>query len=84
MQGAWIVKCLKHMKNNKFTCIEPTQDAEDLWVACTYEKFADFLWSKQIGDQEVDIPRYFSRSVPVYHQKCQESAQNGYEGFVLS
>ena len=67
MQGAWIVECLEHMKNNKFTLIEPTQDAEDRWVVFTHEKSGsvDFFWSKQVGDEEVEIPRYFSGGVPV-------------------
>lgn len=72
------------MKKNKYTRIEPTQDAEDHWVAFTHEKFADLLWGKQTGDEKVEVSRNFTGGVSVYHRKCQESAENGYEGFVFS
>ncbi|KAF8236663.1 cyclohexanone monooxygenase [Tricholoma matsutake] len=84
LQGAWIVECLEHMKQNQLTRIEPTQDAEDRWGAFVHGKFTEFFWSNQSGDGELEEPRHFTGGVPAYHQKCQESAEKGYKGFVLS
>jgi cyclohexanone monooxygenase len=72
------------MKNNKFTRIEPVQDAEDRWGAFVHEKFMERFWNHPSGDEEVEEPRNFPGGVPLYHQRCQESVEKGYEGFVLS
>ncbi|KAF8235568.1 FAD/NAD(P)-binding domain-containing protein [Tricholoma matsutake] len=85
-QGAWIVECLQHMRKNGLTRIEPTREAEEGWRELTQE-----LYSMGVGGQEsksttgkLGESRNFAGGLLLYSQKCRESAENGYKGFVFS
>lgn len=74
------------MRKNGLTRIEPTREAEEGWRELTQE-----LYSMGVGGQEsksttgkLGESRNFAGGLLLYSQKCRESAENGYKGFVFS
>jgi cyclohexanone monooxygenase len=88
-QGDWIVAFLEHMRDRKVTTFEATPEAEDSWGAVLAEMSTTTLLSRAdswyMGANIPGKPRqllsYFG--VTDYMAACQESADNGYEGFKL-
>ncbi|MEO8540669.1 MAG: NAD(P)/FAD-dependent oxidoreductase [bacterium] len=88
----WITDCVAYMRQDGDDTIEPTVEAEDLWV--------DHVNSVAEGTMYVapscnswylgaNVPGKIRQFMPyiggvgAYRQKCDEIAANGYEGFVL-
>jgi cyclohexanone monooxygenase len=87
----WIAQTIKYLRENDLATIEATLDAEDKWVEhvnqladVTLFKSANswYLGSNIPGKPRVFMP--YVGGVGAYRQKCNEVAENGYEGFVLS
>ncbi|GCE22152.1 flavin-containing monooxygenase [Dictyobacter kobayashii] len=86
----WISDCMQYMREHRFTSIEPRVEAEDAWVAHVNEVANHTLFplanSWYIGANIPGKPRIFMPyvgGVGNYRVKCQEVADNGYEGFRL-
>ncbi|KDR72764.1 hypothetical protein GALMADRAFT_765004 [Galerina marginata CBS 339.88] len=91
IQGDWIVDCISHMRAQGKTRIEPTQEAEDAWVERVNALYSTHLWSRaKSWYNGANVPGKpvqslnFTGGVPLYERLCRESAEAGYEGFVLS
>ena len=87
----WIADCLVHMRDKGFATIEATKQAEDKWVDHVNEAASGTLYpqanSWYMGANIPGKPRIFMPyigGVPVYRQKCDEVAANGYEGFAMA
>lgn len=87
----WVADCLAHMQARALTRIEPTQEAEDAWVAHNTEVANRTLYpqaaSWYMGANVPGKPRVFMPyigGVGAYRQLCDENAAKGYEGFRLT
>lgn len=87
----WIADCLVHMRDKGLATIEATKQAEDKWVEHVNEVAHNTLYpqanSWYMGANIPGKPRIFMPyigGVPVYRQKCDEVAANGYEGFAMA
>jgi len=87
----WIVGCLKHLRANSFARIEPTPQAETLWVQHVNDVANSTLYplanSWYVGANIPGKPRVFMPyvgGVQNYKKKCDEVAANDYEGFALT
>ena len=86
----WITDTLVHMRDNGFDTIEPTQTAEDGWVAHG-AAFADISLMKETnswymganvpGKPRVMLP--YLGGVEGYRKVCNEVVDRGYLGFTL-
>jgi len=87
----WIVDCLKHLRANAFARIEPTPQAETMWVQHVNDVANSTLYplanSWYVGANIPGKPRVFMPyvgGVKNYKKKCDEVAANDYEGFALT
>ena len=87
----WIVDCLRRLRDNGLACIEATREAEDAWVAHVNEVADGNLRSTcsswYVGANIPGKPRLFMPYIggyPVYAEKCEVVAAQGYYGFALS
>ena len=87
----WISEAIQHMRDNGLDVIEPTWEAEDEWVDHAQEvAYATLLpWSATWymganipGKPQVFLP-YLGGLGP-YREKCDEVAENDYEGFAFA
>jgi len=89
-QTEWISDCIRAMRAQGKTVIEPTKAAEDAWVAHHDETANATLISKTtswyLGSNVPGKPRRvlsYTGGVGTYRQKCNEVAANGYAGFEM-
>ncbi|KAG7093352.1 hypothetical protein E1B28_007033 [Marasmius oreades] len=90
-QGDWIAGVIAHMKKNGLTKIEATPEAEQNWRGMVMGIYDMLLMKKARGwwnganipGKAVEVLS-FPGGIPTYFSKCTESAEKGYEGFVLS
>jgi cyclohexanone monooxygenase len=87
----WLTECIAHMGAHQKRAIEPTQEAEDAWVAHVNEVAGRTLYpsaaSWYMGANVPGKPRVFMPyigGVGNYRKRCAEIAANGYEGFALA
>lgn len=87
----WLSDCLVHMRARRATCIEPTQEAEDAWVAHVAEVGNRTLYPKAnswyMGANIPGKPRVFMPyvgGVGTYREECAAIAAQGYPGFRMS
>jgi cation diffusion facilitator CzcD-associated flavoprotein CzcO len=87
----WISDCIAWMGERQMGAIEATQAAQDEWVAHVNEVAEGTLFplanSWYMGANVPGKPRVFMPYIggfPVYRDKCNEVAANGYEGCVVS
>ncbi|KEF61533.1 uncharacterized protein A1O9_03100 [Exophiala aquamarina CBS 119918] len=90
-QGAWIVECIKYISKNNYKSIDATEVAEHEWRAHVNEGAEKGLFKEAhswyFGDNIPGKPREalnYMAGMPLYKQKCQESVDAGYKGFVLA
>jgi cation diffusion facilitator CzcD-associated flavoprotein CzcO len=86
----WIAGCIGAVRERGFTRIEPTEAAEDRWVAHVNEVASATLYpscnSWYLGANIPGKPRVFMPYLgfPAYVQKCAEEAAAGFQSFALS
>jgi cyclohexanone monooxygenase len=87
----WTVDCLSRMRARGLTRIEPTQAAEDDWVAHNNEVANRTLYPRAaswyMGANVSGKPRVFMPyigGVPAYREICEEVAREGFRGFRLA
>jgi cyclohexanone monooxygenase len=87
----WISDCIKYMLERDLTKIEPQREAEEAWIEHVNQVANFTLYPRAnswyLGANIPGKPRVFMPyvgGVGNYRQKCQEIAEKGYEGFVLS
>jgi len=85
--ASWIAACIAHLSARGTRRIEPTQQAEDAWVAHVNEVADTTLYptcnSWYLGANIPGKPRVFMPYLgfPAYVEKCDQVAKNDYEGF---
>lgn len=87
----WISECLKYLSDNHYDAIEPQLEAEKKWVAHVSEVANLTLFplanSWYVGANIPGKPRVFMPYIGgfnMYTQKCDEVANNSYEGFTCT
>jgi cyclohexanone monooxygenase len=89
--GDWIANCLSYLRQQQLATIEAAQRAENEWVAHVNEVANYTLYPRAnswyMGANVPGKPRVFLPYIGgfgVYSDKCNEVAEKGYAGFVLS
>jgi len=87
----WIADCLRHLHERGLSTIEASVPAEDRWVehvnAAANRTLLPLANSWFLGANIPGKPRVFmpyAAKIGVYRRECQEVADKGYEGFILS
>ena len=87
----WISDCIAWMSDRQAASIEATPAAQDAWVAHVNEVADGTVYplanSWYLGANVPGKPRVFMPYIggfPVYRDKCNEVAANGYEGCVVA
>lgn len=87
----WIADCIGYLREKGVRRIEPTYEAEDRWVAHVNEAANRTVYpscnSWYVGANIPGKPRVFMPYIggfPVYLEKCNTVAANGYEGFSMA
>ncbi|HZZ45341.1 MAG TPA: NAD(P)/FAD-dependent oxidoreductase [Pseudonocardia sp.] len=91
LQGEWVVQCLEHLRGNGLTRIEATREAEREWAdhmaelgdKTLFGKAASWYMGANVPGKKRELLCY-PGGLPLYLSKCQESADQGYAGFVLA
>ena len=91
MQGDWIIKCMTDLREKGIQRIEATREAEETWNENINMLLSMTLFPKAdswyMGANIPGKPRQmlmYPGGLPLYLTQCNESAEKGYEGFVLS
>ena len=86
----WIADLLQHMREHDIKSVEAEADAEKAWVVHVNEIAEPTMFmqanSWYLGANIPGKPRVFMPyvgGVGTYRKKCNEVADNGYEGFIL-
>lgn len=90
-QGEVVVDCLKYMREKGFMRIESTLQSDQAWADETnaiaegtlFPLAKSWYMGANIPGKKVEILNY-PGGLPLYLEKCEECARNGYEGFVLT
>ena len=90
-QGSWIVQCIEYMRDNKYSTINATREAEEAWRVHTNEvadkslfpQANSWYFGKNVPGKAVEALNYMG-GLPLYREKCWGSANNDYQGFVLA
>ncbi|MEZ5729543.1 MAG: NAD(P)/FAD-dependent oxidoreductase [Burkholderiaceae bacterium] len=87
----WLTRCFKDLRDQGVEVIEATAAAQDAWVAHVNELAERTLFVKTpswyLGSDIPGKPKVFmpyAGGLPLYREKADAIARNGYEGFVLS
>jgi cyclohexanone monooxygenase len=87
----WITGCIGYMRQRGIDCMEAAKDAEDGWVTQVNDVASGTLYpqanSWYMGANIPGKPQVFMPyigGVGVYRQICNDVAEKGYEGFVLT
>ncbi|TYC80126.1 NAD(P)/FAD-dependent oxidoreductase [Stappia sp. BW2] len=90
-QTEWITECIRAIRANGASVMEPTAEAEDAWVRHHDETANATLIAKTNswynGANVAGKPRRvlsYTGGVGTYRAKCQEIADKGYEGFAMT
>jgi cyclohexanone monooxygenase len=87
----WISDCIEHLQQRGHRTIEATVAAQDRWVehvnAAAHRTLLPMANSWFLGANIPGKPRVFmpyAAKIGVYRRECQEVADQGYAGFILS
>jgi cation diffusion facilitator CzcD-associated flavoprotein CzcO len=91
LQGEWIVEMLDHLRRGNYTRFEATVPAEETWRAEVLEiadstlfpRAESWYFGANVPGKRREMLSY-AGGLSQYMSKCNESAERGYEGFVLS
>lgn len=90
-QGDIVADCLEYMRKNGYTRIESTPEADEAWADHVSDVVQQTLFAQTDSwYMGANIPGKRRESLnypgglPMYLQKCEESASKGYAGFKLS
>lgn len=91
LEGDWVVDAISYMRDNNLTRIEATPEAEDEWHehleglanATTFKLANSWYMNANVPGQKTELLAY-PGGLSMYLEKCHDSVQNGYAGFVLA
>ncbi len=80
-----------HLRDHGLTRIEATPEAEQEWndhlgalaAATTFPLANSWYMNANVPGKKTELLAY-PGGLPLYLEKCKESSENGYAGFVLS
>lgn len=91
LDAEWITTCLERLRDQGIHRVEAERDAEDAWVTHVADLASQTLYPRAnswwMGANVPGKPQTFMIYVAglrVYHDKCEEIAAEGYEGFRLT
>ena len=86
----WVTDCLKYMKDNDISRIDPNKDAEEEWTEHVQDVASGTLFTKAdswfMGANIPGKPRQmylYAGGSPLYRKTCDRVAENNYEGYTL-
>ena len=90
VQGDWVVECLEYLRDHGHARIEATATAEKTWSdhvdelagATLFPQAASWYMGANVPGKTQQLLNY-PGGLPLYVEKCRESAQNGYAGFEI-
>jgi cation diffusion facilitator CzcD-associated flavoprotein CzcO len=87
----WIARCIEHMREQGWTHIEATDEAQDEWAEHVADVGQQSLFvranSWYVGANVPGKPRVvlpYAGGQPMYRERCETIARAGYEGFAFS
>ncbi|KAG6820201.1 hypothetical protein H0H93_004051 [Arthromyces matolae] len=91
IQNDWILACLSYLRENDYSRIDATREAEDAWVNRVTDIFSLGLWNRakswytgaNVPGKRIESLN-FTGGVPMYKTLIEKSADDGYSGFTLS
>jgi len=90
VQGKWVGSCLSYLRENGYNKIQPTSEAEEEWWkhvdeagrAGLFSETESWYFGTNIPGKPKEALNYMA-GMASYKQKCKESVDNGYSGFLL-
>lgn len=90
-QGEWIGNCLTYLRDKDLKTIKPTEEAEAEWrdhvnevgKAGLFSDTESWYFGTNIPGKPKEALNYMA-GMQMYKQKCRESAEQGYRGFVVA
>lgn len=89
----WIANLLVHMRQNGHERVEPAPAAEEAWTAEVYAIGTYFLFTridswmtgvnKNLAHKRERSLMAYAGGAPMYRERCNDVAANGYAGFEL-
>jgi cyclohexanone monooxygenase len=91
LEGDWVVNAITDLRDNDLTRIEATPEAEDEWHehleglanSTTFIMANSWYMNANVPGQKKELLAY-PGGLSMYLEKCRDSVENGYAGFVLS
>lgn len=91
LQGEWIAQMLNHLRQHHFTRFEPTVSAEEAWRAevlgiadaTLFPRADSWYFGANVPGKRREMLAY-AGGLSTYMARCNETAERGYEGFVIS
>jgi cyclohexanone monooxygenase len=91
VQGDWVARLFDHLRQRNLTRIEATVPAEETWRAqvlavadaTLFPRADSWYFGANIPGKRREM-LVFAGGLPAYIDKCNESAERGYEGFAIS
>jgi len=90
----WVADCIRHMQERGVRRMEANEAAEAEWTGHVHESASRMLYSKVDSwfmgvnpnrpDKNRRVFLLYGAGAPLYREKCEASAANGYEGFELA
>ena len=90
----WVADCIRHMRESGVRRMEANEAAEAEWTGHVHESASRMLYSRVDSwfmgvnpnrpDKNRRIFLLYGAGAPLYREKCEASAANGYEGFELA
>ena len=90
-QGEWVVACITYLRDHGLKRIEATTEAEEFWreenrtcaLGTLLPRTASWWFGNNLPGRDME-PLYYAGGLPRFLELNWQSAENGYEGFVLS
>jgi cation diffusion facilitator CzcD-associated flavoprotein CzcO len=91
LEGDWVIDCLVYMRENGLTRIEATPEAEQEWqdhlgalaTTTTFPLANSWYMNANVPGKKRELLAY-PGGLPMYLEKCRQSAENDYAGFILA
>ena len=91
LQGEWIARMLNYLRQHRFTRFEATVSAEEAWRAevldiadsTLFPRADSWYFGANVPGKRREMLAY-AGGLSTYMDKCNQSAERGYEGFVIN
>ena len=90
----WVTKLIRHMNENEFDSVAATEEAEHEWTEHVLDAAGKLLFSKtdswftginpNLPGRDKRTVLLYAGGAPVYDEKCDDVAADGYKGFTFA